>query len=35
MEDSSIEALSLDDQGTCVFGVFDGHGGSEVACYVK
>ena len=36
MEDSHISDLSVGtSKGTNVFGVFDGHGGKEVAVYVK
>ncbi|KAL4465972.1 hypothetical protein ABPG74_004209 [Tetrahymena malaccensis] len=36
MEDSHIAEISIDgDDDACVFGVFDGHGGSEVAQFVK
>jgi len=36
MEDSHISDLSLNgDAKSNVFGVFDGHGGKEVAIYVK
>jgi protein phosphatase 1G len=36
MEDSHISDLSVGtNKGTNVFGVFDGHGGKEVAVYVK
>ena len=34
MEDTHIAALDLPDN-VQVFGVFDGHGGSEVSHYVK
>lgn len=34
MEDSHIAEINLDNE-TCVFGVFDGHGGAEVALFVK
>ena len=34
MEDSHIADLNLGD-GCSLFGVFDGHGGQEVALYVK
>jgi len=34
MEDSHIAELNLGD-GCSVFGVFDGHGGDEVAMFVK
>lgn len=36
MEDSHIAEMNIDgDEDACVFGVFDGHGGSEVAQFVK
>jgi protein phosphatase 1G len=35
MEDSHISDLKMNGKGTHVFGVFDGHGGKEVAQYVK
>lgn len=34
MEDSHIADTNLPG-GVCVFGVFDGHGGAEVALYTK
>ena len=34
MEDSHVTALDVIDGELSVFGVFDGHGGSEVASYV-
>lgn len=34
MEDSHIAHLNMD-SGNALFGVFDGHGGQEVALYVK
>jgi len=34
MEDSHIADLKMQG-GNCLFGVFDGHGGSEVAIFVK
>lgn len=36
MEDSHIADLKVDgDDDICIFGVFDGHGGAEVAQFVK
>lgn len=35
MEDSHINSLNLSNSGCHVFGVFDGHGGKEVALWVK
>ena len=35
MEDSHISELDINNDGVSFFGVFDGHGGSEVASYVK
>ncbi|KAL4505878.1 hypothetical protein ABPG72_013639 [Tetrahymena utriculariae] len=34
MEDAHINNLDIDNKGTALFGVFDGHGGFEVAQYV-
>lgn len=34
MEDAHINKLDIDGKGTAIFGVFDGHGGKEVAVYV-
>lgn len=31
MEDAHICQLNFDGEGTLIFGVFDGHGGKEVA----
>eukprot|EP00882_Tetradesmus_deserticola_P000651 GHRQ01000710.1.p1 GENE.GHRQ01000710.1~~GHRQ01000710.1.p1 ORF type:complete len:379 (+),score=140.48 GHRQ01000710.1:319-1455(+) len=33
MEDAHLVDLHIDDQGTALFGVFDGHAGKEVASY--
>jgi serine/threonine protein phosphatase PrpC len=33
MEDAHAVHLSLDNQHTALFGVFDGHAGKEVAAY--
>jgi len=35
MEDSHIAHIGLEPGGNSLFGVFDGHGGQEVALYVK
>ena len=35
MEDSHIAHIGLDSSGNSLFGVFDGHGGQEVALYAK
>ena len=35
MEDAHISELDINDDGNSLFGIFDGHGGSEVALYVK
>lgn len=35
MEDSHIAALDVGGEDVAVFGVFDGHGGQEVALYVE
>lgn len=35
MEDAHIAHVDFDNNGTSLFGVFDGHGGSEVAIFVK
>ena len=35
MEDAHIAHLNINKQGVSVFGVFDGHGGQEVALFVK
>jgi serine/threonine protein phosphatase PrpC len=32
-EDAHLVDLRVDDQGTALFGVFDGHAGKEVASY--
>lgn len=34
MEDAHINELNIDGKDTALFGVFDGHGGKEVAQYV-
>jgi len=34
MEDADIASLNIDSKNS-IFGVFDGHGGSEVALFVK
>ena len=34
MEDADISQLDIDTKNS-IFGVFDGHGGSEVALFVK
>lgn len=33
-EDAHVAALGIDGMGTSLFGVFDGHGGKEVALFV-
>ena len=35
MEDAHIAYCNMDNTGVSVFGVFDGHGGKEVALFVK
>ena len=35
MEDAHIAYCNLNNTGVSVFGVFDGHGGKEVALFVK
>lgn len=35
MEDSHILEVNIDNTGVCIFGVFDGHGGKEVAKFVE
>jgi serine/threonine protein phosphatase PrpC len=35
MEDAHIASLDFDGSDKAIFGVFDGHGGKEVALYVK
>ena len=35
MEDAHIAHVNMDGTGLSLFGVFDGHGGQEVALYVK
>lgn len=35
MEDAHIAHIDIDGNGTSLFGVFDGHGGHEVAIFVK
>lgn len=35
MEDSHITRTDIDENKTCIFGVFDGHGGKEVAKFVQ
>jgi serine/threonine protein phosphatase PrpC len=35
MEDAHIASLNFDGPDKAIFGVFDGHGGKEVALYVK
>jgi protein phosphatase 1G len=35
MEDSHISDININNSSTCVFGVFDGHGGKEVAQWIK
>ena len=35
MEDSHIAELNINGEDIAVFGVFDGHGGREVAYYVR
>ena len=31
MEDAHIHETNIDGKGTCIFGIFDGHGGVEVS----
>ena len=35
MEDAHIAHVNIDNTGVSIFGVFDGHGGQEVALFVK
>ena len=35
MEDAHIAYINIESQGVSLFGVFDGHGGNEVAVFVK
>ena len=35
MEDAHIAHVNIDNTGVSLFGVFDGHGGQEVALFVK
>ena len=35
MEDAHIAHVNFDNTGMSLFGVFDGHGGQEVALFVK
>ena len=35
MEDAHIAHTNIDNTGVSVFGVFDGHGGTEVALFAK
>ena len=35
MEDAHIAHVNIDNTGVSLFGVFDGHGGMEVAHFVK
>ena len=35
MEDAHIAYVNMNGTGNSLFGVFDGHGGKEVACFVK
>jgi serine/threonine protein phosphatase PrpC len=35
MEDAHIAYINMDNSGISLFGVFDGHGGIEVALYAK
>jgi len=35
MEDAHIAYINMDGSGVSLFGVFDGHGGKEVALFVK
>ena len=35
MENAHIAHVNMDGTGLSLFGVFDGHGGQEVALYVK
>lgn len=35
MEDAHIHSTDIDGSGVSVFGIFDGHGGEEVAKFVE
>ena len=35
MEDAHIAYINMNNSGVSLFGVFDGHGGQEVALFVK
>ena len=30
MEDAHIHQTNIDGKGTCIFGIFDGHGGNSI-----
>ena len=30
MEDAHIHETNIDGKGTCIFGIFDGHGGNSI-----
>ena len=35
MEDAHISEFNIDDKGTNLFAVFDGHGGGQIAIFAK
>lgn len=35
MEDAHIHETNIDGKGTCIFGIFDGHGGNSINVIFK